>query len=195
MSGGTERVASMPRVAVPDPAPGADTRHDMGSDRYVEEFLYDLEADPYELTNLIGIESHHGVAARLRRRLIERMVEDFHNGVQIVYGETAARDGGASLAHPLSQLGVLRLEFGDVESPVDQQLERIGVDRLFVKIVSALCHGCKRVFLVAVTGDNDHLGVRRQLEGFRERRKTLLYTFGVRRQAEILQNDSRFVAT
>jgi arylsulfatase A-like enzyme len=55
-------------------APGADTRTDMGSDRYVEEFLYDLEADPYELTNLIGVESHQGVAARLRQTLIERMV-------------------------------------------------------------------------------------------------------------------------
>jgi hypothetical protein len=56
-------------------APDADTRNDLGSDRYVEEFLYDLEADPYELTNLIGIESHQGVAARLCQRLIERMVE------------------------------------------------------------------------------------------------------------------------
>jgi hypothetical protein len=56
-------------------APDADTRSDMGSERYVEEFLYDLEADPYELTNLIGVESHQGVAARLRQRLIERMVE------------------------------------------------------------------------------------------------------------------------
>jgi arylsulfatase A-like enzyme len=55
-------------------APDADTQSDMGSDHYVEEFLYDLEADPYELTNLIGVESHQGVAARLRQRLIERMV-------------------------------------------------------------------------------------------------------------------------
>jgi arylsulfatase A-like enzyme len=55
-------------------APDADRWADAGSDYYVEEFLYDLEADPYELTNLIGLESHQEVAARLRQRLIERMV-------------------------------------------------------------------------------------------------------------------------
>ena len=56
-------------------APDADKWADAGADRYVEQFMYDLEADPYELTNLIGLESHQEVAARLRQRLIERMVE------------------------------------------------------------------------------------------------------------------------
>jgi arylsulfatase A-like enzyme len=56
-------------------APDADRWADAGSDRYVEQFLYDLESDPYELTNLIGFESHQEVAVRLRQRLIERMVE------------------------------------------------------------------------------------------------------------------------
>jgi len=46
-----------------------------GSDRYVEEFLYDLQADPYELTNLIGVEAYRAVANDLRERLIRRMVE------------------------------------------------------------------------------------------------------------------------
>lgn len=46
-----------------------------GSDTYVEEFLYDLEADPYELTNLIGLESHREVANRMKERLIKRMVQ------------------------------------------------------------------------------------------------------------------------
>lgn len=45
------------------------------SDVYYEEFLYDLEADPYELTNLIGFESHREVTAALRNRLHLRMVE------------------------------------------------------------------------------------------------------------------------
>jgi arylsulfatase A-like enzyme len=48
---------------------------DTASDRYVEEFLYDLEADPHELNNLIESESHREVAAELRERLIRRMVE------------------------------------------------------------------------------------------------------------------------
>ena len=56
-------------------APGKDGGRDMASDRYVEEFLYDLEADPYELTNLIGLQSHQETAAVLRERLIRRMVE------------------------------------------------------------------------------------------------------------------------
>ena len=48
---------------------------DRGSDRYVEEYLYDLQADPYELTNVIGLESHHETAGVMRERLIRRMVE------------------------------------------------------------------------------------------------------------------------
>jgi arylsulfatase A-like enzyme len=46
-----------------------------GSDRYVEEHLYDLEADPYELANLAGLESHREVADVMRERLVRRMVQ------------------------------------------------------------------------------------------------------------------------
>ncbi len=45
------------------------------ADRYTEDCLYDLKADPYELANLIGFSSHRELAAVLRRRLIARMVE------------------------------------------------------------------------------------------------------------------------
>jgi len=55
-------------------APGKDGWNDSASEVYVEEYLYDLEVDPYELTNLIGYESHRRVADQLRERLIERMV-------------------------------------------------------------------------------------------------------------------------
>ncbi|MFE5317686.1 sulfatase-like hydrolase/transferase [Paenibacillus sp. NPDC056579] len=48
---------------------------DSGSSEYVEQFLYDLEADPYELTNLVEFQSHEAVRARLRERLIQRMIE------------------------------------------------------------------------------------------------------------------------
>ncbi len=47
----------------------------MNSDHYTEEFLYDLEADPYELTNLIGLKSHQEVAHKLRERLLRRIEE------------------------------------------------------------------------------------------------------------------------
>lgn len=46
-----------------------------GSDYYVEEFLYDLHADPHELTNLVNMANYHDIKATLRNRLIERMVE------------------------------------------------------------------------------------------------------------------------
>jgi arylsulfatase A-like enzyme len=56
-------------------APGKDGWRDPASEQYVEEYLYDLRADPYELTNLIGLASHREVAAVMRERLIRRMVE------------------------------------------------------------------------------------------------------------------------
>ena len=46
-----------------------------GAERYVEEFLYDLAHDPYELNNLIGHESHRAVADRMKQRLRRRMTE------------------------------------------------------------------------------------------------------------------------
>lgn len=55
-------------------APDADGWRDAASDRYREEFLYDLLSDPYELTNLVGFQSHAEVAAVLRERLVRRMV-------------------------------------------------------------------------------------------------------------------------
>ncbi|MCL4508520.1 MAG: sulfatase-like hydrolase/transferase [Chloroflexi bacterium] len=55
-------------------APDKQGARDAGSDHYVEEFLYDLEYDPYELANLIGLESHAEVAQVMRERLITRMV-------------------------------------------------------------------------------------------------------------------------
>jgi arylsulfatase A-like enzyme len=52
-----------------DPEGGDGSR----ADGYEEEFLYDLQADPYELNNLIGLESHHEVAEVMRQRLLRRM--------------------------------------------------------------------------------------------------------------------------
>ncbi len=55
-------------------APDKDGWDDMASDRYIEQHLYDLDADPYELADLIGCTSHDRVAAALRERLVRRMV-------------------------------------------------------------------------------------------------------------------------
>ncbi len=55
--------------------PHVDGHSQAGSDSYTETFLYDLQVDPYELTNLIGCDSHALVARVLRERLVRRMVE------------------------------------------------------------------------------------------------------------------------
>ena len=56
-------------------APDQDGARVPGADAYVEQYLYDLQADPYELTNLIGVESHQEVAEVMRQRLLRRMQE------------------------------------------------------------------------------------------------------------------------
>ncbi|GHO46141.1 sulfatase-like hydrolase/transferase [Ktedonospora formicarum] len=56
-------------------APDKHGWHDSNSDHYVEMYLYDLEADPYELNNLAGKTSHLEIARDLKERLIQRMVE------------------------------------------------------------------------------------------------------------------------
>ncbi len=54
-------------------AEGKDPWNDSSADYFQEEFLYDLQADPYELVNLIGMESHREVAGVMKKRLLRRM--------------------------------------------------------------------------------------------------------------------------
>ena len=54
-------------------APEVQGRDVMGSDEYQEQYLYDLQVDPYELNNLIGLESHREVALIMKDRLLRRM--------------------------------------------------------------------------------------------------------------------------
>ncbi|MCY3020860.1 MAG: sulfatase-like hydrolase/transferase [Planctomycetota bacterium] len=56
-------------------APDKDSWGDARSDHYAEQCLYDLESDPCELRNLVGLKSHQVVAQVMRERLIRRMVE------------------------------------------------------------------------------------------------------------------------
>lgn len=55
-------------------APGKSGK-DMHSDEYVEDFLYDLHSDPYELRNLIAMQPFQHVAEVTRARLLRRMAE------------------------------------------------------------------------------------------------------------------------
>jgi len=60
---------------------------DAGSDTYVEQYLYDLQADPYELTNLIHSEVHQIVRDVMRDRLIRRMKDAGEDEPSIVQAE------------------------------------------------------------------------------------------------------------
>ena len=74
-------------------APDKNGNRDAASDTYREEFLYDLLADPYELTNLIGFESHESVKAVLRERLLRRMTEAGEAAPQIEVASVMQKAG------------------------------------------------------------------------------------------------------
>jgi arylsulfatase A-like enzyme len=64
-------------------APGKDGWAEPAAQSYAEELLYDLHADPYELTNLAGLESHRAVAERMRSLLMRRIREVEESEVSI----------------------------------------------------------------------------------------------------------------
>jgi arylsulfatase A-like enzyme len=68
----------------------ADEKHgwlDMDADTYREDYLYDLQADPYELTNLIGLYSHQEVALVMRERLVRKMEQAGEPRPEIIVAE------------------------------------------------------------------------------------------------------------
>jgi len=70
----------------------ADGWKDSGASSYTESHLYDLRADPHELTNLAGLDSHRELADVLRDRLVRRMVEAGEDAPRIE--PAPARPGG-----------------------------------------------------------------------------------------------------
>lgn len=56
---------------------------DMDSDVYVDDFLYDLEKDPFELTNLIYDKAYTRDKLVLRERLLDWIVQAEHKEVRI----------------------------------------------------------------------------------------------------------------
>jgi arylsulfatase A-like enzyme len=56
-------------------APEADPKDDSSAEHYVEDGLYDLKTDPYELHNLAGLRSHRDIANELKQHLISRMID------------------------------------------------------------------------------------------------------------------------
>lgn len=69
-------------------APGKSGWDVSASDTYVEDALYDLQADPYELHNLVGAETHQNVSQVLRDRLVTRIRQIERMEVTIQPAET-----------------------------------------------------------------------------------------------------------
>ncbi|MEZ4865275.1 MAG: sulfatase-like hydrolase/transferase [Caldilineaceae bacterium] len=67
--------------------PGVSGNSAPGADEYVEEFLYDLEADPHELTNLIHQTAYAPIKQALRERLLARMVAAGESAPVIIAAE------------------------------------------------------------------------------------------------------------
>jgi arylsulfatase A-like enzyme len=70
------------KYSVLDPTTSA--KQFAGSDRYEEQYLYDLECDPYELVNLIDSGLHSGFIRELRETLLRRMEEAGESRPEIV---------------------------------------------------------------------------------------------------------------
>jgi arylsulfatase A-like enzyme len=79
-------------------APGKNGWDEPAADAYEEEFLYDLRADPCELTNLVGLESHRVVADRLRSLLLGRIREV--EGREAAIAPAPSRPAGQRLVAP-----------------------------------------------------------------------------------------------
>jgi arylsulfatase A-like enzyme len=75
-------------------APDRHPWKDAFAERYVEQFLYDMEADPYEQHNLAGLETLADVSADLRARLV-RCIREFE-GRDAAVEPAPARKAGQS---------------------------------------------------------------------------------------------------
>ena len=56
-------------------APEGNGWSDPSSSHYTETFLYDLIADPHELTNLAGVSTFREIAQKLREQLIDQIIK------------------------------------------------------------------------------------------------------------------------
>ncbi len=52
-----------------------DSKENKNSKNYTESFLYDLEADPYELVNLVGMDVYREVSDKLKKTLLNKIEE------------------------------------------------------------------------------------------------------------------------
>jgi choline-sulfatase len=80
-------------------ADSADGWHDDRAATYRETELYDLHADPYELTNLAGHESHREIAGELRARLLARLAETGERDATVEPAPPVGRKAGDGIGN------------------------------------------------------------------------------------------------
>lgn len=73
-------------------APDKETWHDhqRGATRYKEQYLYDLQADPYELNNLVEYDVYNDIKSELKARLLRWMRNIGEEEAEIIDTETHA---------------------------------------------------------------------------------------------------------
>ena len=79
------------------------------------------------------------------------------------------------------------------KGPVDDETQQVCVDGLVEKVVGSHGNRPGGVLAVIVAGNHDDLGVGRELERLGQCGEALLDAFGLRRQAEVLENHGGFV--
>ena len=82
-----------------------------------------------------------------------------------------------------------------LKGALHEQAQDVGVHGLLVEIVGAQADRPHRVLLVELPGDDDDLGVGRELECLEQAGEPLGDPLGIRGQAQVLQYDGGFVAT
>lgn len=90
--------------------------HDPASDSYTEAALYDLQHDPYELDNLIGLASHRAVTAELRQRLLRRLAEA-GEGTPTIVPAVERRSGQRRVDPRAHDLPLTAVRFGHQPKP------------------------------------------------------------------------------
>ncbi|NEA46927.1 sulfatase-like hydrolase/transferase [Streptomyces sp. SID10815] len=96
------------KYAVTAARPDADPWREPAADRYRETELYDLDADPYELDNLIGLDAYRRVADELRGELAGWLarVEGAQPAIEAAAARTRAQRGPDSLPGTVPWEGV-----------------------------------------------------------------------------------------
>jgi hypothetical protein len=78
-----------------------------------------------------------------------------------------------------------------VQAAFDDGAQHLDLDRLFAEIVCTRGDGAQRILALAVSGDDDDLGLWGDAQDVGQSRKTFADPIGIRRQAKIHDRDRR----